>query len=423
MEDAKVSGIVKKLLQAAITTWPRLRDGMNISADAFYTDLKPPAEGRDYEDPLEEERQRPTRLSEDDAVESREGHRIVLEDSEDTPERERATTFPLRKENGTARDRAALAPSPNDDLPQRAPTLPPRRARATSGVSSGNASVESASLVPKRKPAPPILDPPRYSTVFDEDGNSLHVADSPASYAPVDGFGPPRRGNWSLDEDMKKGFPPPIFPEPTNQHPALAVPKRKAVSSDQKTNGAAETMSPQSADTASARTASASESGVLAKLAAQKAAANLAHQVAAAAAPKASVGDTEVVQSPESVLVDGDGVFRKPSWPASAHPASLAKPVIPRHAQTIPQITANGASLAAPSMPKPRAPSPGLLKRISSMEVSSDTAASSTSSLQPRRLNLRKTSVDDLRRLYEERVSTAQSLARADAVRKGSAST
>ena len=64
---------------------------------------------------------------------------------------------------------------------------------------------------------------------------------------------------------------------------------------------------------------------------------------------------------------------------------------------------------------------------MSSMEVASDNSSVGSQSRlwleEPGKLNLKKSSVEDLRRLYEERVSTAQGLAKADAARKGSMST
>ena len=83
---------------------------------------------------------------------------------------------------------------------------------------------------------------------------------------------------------------------------------------------------------------------------------------------------------------------------------------------------ANGVKLTPINVPKPRAVSPGLRKRMTSIEPTSDTAPQSKPGLEPQKLNLKKSSVDDLRRLYEERVNTAQSLAKADAARKGSMS-
>ncbi len=75
-----------------------------------------------------------------------------------------------------------------------------------------------------------------------------------------------------------------------------------------------------------------------------------------------------------------------------------------------------------PHAPKPRAPSPGLLKRMSEMTIS-NSEASNEERLRVKRLDMRKASVEDLRRLYEERGRTVESLAKAEAWRRGSGST
>lgn len=413
MEDVKVSSIVKKVLQVAIEAWPQLREGMGISKQRFFDDLMAPSDLRLYEDPLEEQKppRQSQRISGDEFSENLETHRIVLEDSEDKPSAVKNPILPLRP----------LVES----MPKKvAPTLPPRPS-APNSASPVTPSSEPTSAIPRRKPAPPILDPPRYSAVFDTDGSSITVADSPASYVPADGFGPPRHSPWSFDESEKKGFPPPVFAEPTDTHPAWVAEKQRAVSGTDPvaTNGTG------TAATATTSVRSASDGSSLARMAAQRAATNLAAQVAAAnttrseptTATVVTSPDSNVVQPPETVLSEGDGIFRKPTWPASARQASLAKPVLPpRQSQTMPILTHN--NLAPSNVPKPRAPSPGLLKRMSSMETAgaSEAGMQRRESLEPQKLNLKKASVDDLRRLYEERVHTVKGLA--GSLRKGSTS-
>lgn len=397
VEDAKVAAIVRRILQAAIEMWPQLREGMDIPPNAFYTDIQAPADWRDYEDPLEENLPPPQRRFEDGIAEASEGHRIVLQDSEESPQLERVPTLPQRIEMETA--------------PQRAPTLPPRP-RAASSTSPVSAGSDSASPFPKRKPAPPILEPPRYSTIFDAEDDSLHIADSPTQMVPVDGFGPPRHGPFSFDESEKKGFPP--LPEPAESHLALKIPNDKAMSAEQKEEKIAAP-----ADVAGPR--SASDGSTLAKMAAQRAAAGFGQQ---ANTTTISSNQEDIVQSPESVLSEGDGLFRKPSWPASARQQSLAKPMLPpRQSKTFP-LASNGSHLTASNVPRPRAPSPGLLQRMRSMELDNDASSTSKATLEPepKKLNLKRPSVDDLKRLYEERLNTALGLAEADAARKGSTS-
>ncbi|KAK5127423.1 hypothetical protein LTR85_006762 [Meristemomyces frigidus] len=399
LDDAKMSSVIRRLLQAAIEMWPQLRDGLGIDARALEADLRPPADPREYEDPMEDESEQ--RMSEDDAVETKEEQRIVLDDAEETIESKRAPTLPPRPPPHS-RSRAASA----------AKLLP---------------GLDVTSPI-KRKPAPASADtsphiseppePPRYSKIFDTDGNSVHVADSPISYVPVDGFGPPRRGNLSYPEDKKTGFS--AFSEPTDPHPALNIPKRKALSSEQKVE------QPPSTTAKATGARSASDGSNLARMAAEKAATVLAQRMGP---PSTNGYSDEVVQSPESAASEGDAVFRKPSWPASAarqasKAQTSAKPALPaRQSQTVPIISkpANGNGLNPPSFPKRRTPSPGLLARMSTMEpANTEPVVSSQRTLGPKKLNLRKASVDDLRRLYEERVSTAESLKKADAARRGS---
>ena len=462
MEDAKVANtVIKKILIAAIDQWPELREGMDISPDDFWKDLEPPKNSQDYEDPFDEPRpSRSLRLSEDDAVEGREGHRINLEDFE----------------TGII-ERAPLLPPALPPRPQQRPTSAVSGVSAASSAEASEHSHTSAPAMPKRKPAPHHPEsaaPPRYSTVFDADGQSIQ-ADSPASYAPANGFGPPRHGNWSLDEDMKKGFAPLDVQPPADPHPSLGIPKRKAVSGEHKTVTTTPTPAasePSSAAAEDKPSRSASETKAMATLAAQKAASNLGTQLDAAlrTTVQPSPSTAEVVQSPEAVsatasepATTNETVFRKPSWPASATRSQpSAKPVLPpRQAQTVPiinqptpppadSVPAQGTSTATSTVPRVRAPSPGLLKRMSSMETSVINASFNTSTnananpnpsifsttsaptlgtdgaaaerrLEPKKLNLKKQSVEDLRRLYEERNNVAEGLGRAEASRRRSA--
>ncbi|KAK4496317.1 hypothetical protein PRZ48_012297 [Zasmidium cellare] len=427
MEDGKMSSIIKRVLQAAIEVWPQLRTGLGLDSKAFLTDLQPPSDSREYEDPLEDVH--PKAIKEADAGEDGEGHRIIMSDADSplllSPEGEKPALPPRRSRAASLKN--ALTPHiPNIDIP----SIP-------------RPKIELPAL-PKRKPAPQYADPPspymedasdaqlvdtsvsqppRYSTVFDSDGRSIHVADSPSTYVPVDGFGPPRRADFSFVDDEKKRQSLPTPSSETNPH--IAVPQRKAVSSSsQKSSPESNKAEPAPLDTSRK---SSESSAVLARMAAQQAANNLAQRLTLDAASTSNdpnpinSAPADLVKTPASATSEGEGVFRKPSWPASAarqapNIQSLAKPIVPvRKTQTVPIITGGDGNLSAPHVPKPRAPSPGLLKRMSSMENSSRVQDNSpprktSGNLEPRRLNLKKNSVDDLRRLYEERVTTAQSL-------------
>ena len=447
MEDAKMSSVVRRILTAAIEIWPQLRDGMGMSAEALKADLQPPADMRDYEDPPADEDGHGKRMSEDDTVETKEGHRIVLEDFDEKPKvPEKGPTLPPRP---PSKDGPRYAPSreglryvmndfEKESDPKRLPSLPPRppphskpKSRATSATKQ-LPSLDVTSPV-KRKPvsattsadtSPSNSVPPRYSHVFDVDGQSIH-SDSPASYVSSDGHGARRPVNATYPVDEKKrGFLTSL--EPVDANSALSVPKRKALSTE---SNSTEQRAPEPVSAATARSTSAGST--LARMAAQKAANTLASRMGP---PKAD-GDSDVaVQSPESTTSSdvSEDVFRKPSWPAAAarqqtqpQPQPFTKPALPlRTSHTFPMVNAsttngngNGNNLAAPSFPKPRTPSPGLLARMSTMEAANGAA---NKALEPKKLNLKKASVDDLRRLYEERVNTAEGLKKADEARKTS---
>lgn len=395
MEDAKMSAIVKRIIAAAVSMWPQLSAGLEIGSESFQHDLMPPADGRDYEDPIPDEH-----MIDNDV--GMEGHRIQLTDTD-------AEVGAISLETECA------------------PTLPRRPQQ------SANTSIDtpnSPSSIPPRKPLLPAIDPsaaidlPRYSTVFDADGHSIYthpVADSPKSYsAPAGGFGPSRRSDWSFASNDERGSLLSGHAVAAAE-PVLDVPKRKAVFTEQRTDQAS------GADITMAGKRSASDPTMLARMAAQR----VAHRVAVPPSPVDGPTD-QTVQSPETMSAGGqegeEKTFRKPSWPASANrqPSSiqtLAKPLLPpRQPQTFPPINktaGNGVrSLAAPpAMPQARAPSPGLLKRMASMDVDNHNNTDGSADLEgqrgkaePRRLNLKKASVEDLRRLYEERVSLAGAL-------------
>jgi Rho GTPase-activating protein 1 len=62
-------------------------------------------------------------------------------------------------------------------------------------------------------------------------------------------------------------------------------------------------------------------------------------------------------------------------------------------------------------MPKLRTPSAGWLKRVTPQELKTEPLQNGNK-LAPNKLNLKKASVDDLRRIYEERASAAEGLDR-----------
>lgn len=427
MEDGKMSSVIKRVLQAAIEVWPQLRTGLGIDSKAFLTDLQAPSDSKEYEDPLEDVH--PKTLKETDAGEDGEGHRIIMSDGDSptllSPEGEKPA-LPPRRSRATSLKNALTPHIPNIDIPSiprpkiDLPSLPKRKTAPQYIPEPPSPYMDDAPNT-QLNDTTSVPQPPRYSTVFDSDGRSIHVADSPSAYIPVNGFGPPRRADFSFAEDDEKSDSS-LMQSETNPH--IAVPQRKAVSSSsQKSSSDSNKEEPVS--DISRKTSE--TNALLARMAAQQAANNIAQRITIDAAStikdpnQIKSAPADLVKSPASATSESDGVFRKPSWPASAarqapNIQSLSKPIVPvRKTQTVPIITGGEGSLPASHVPKPRAPSPGLLKRMSSMENSSratDTSPprKSSGTLEPRRLNLKKNSVDDLRRLYEERVTTAQSL-------------
>jgi Rho GTPase-activating protein 1 len=367
LEDAKMTSVIRRILQTAIDLWPQLRRQLNIDGNSIWKDIQPPQEAKDYEDPLEEPR--PMRRSEDD----NDAHRVHLLDAE--------------------------SPTGSDDLAlERLPTLPPRPASGRD-VSRNVSSDENPLAVPRRKPAP---EPPRYSTIFTDQEKQPHVAESPDGYTSADSFSHRFPSTRGYSESEKKGFANSQHVDP----PHIDVPKRKAVASH-RNGGLAQGV---------ARSASEATSAHLAHLAAQRAnsaSANRAFIPEPTSAPGA-LGENEKAQS----TTDSDSVFRKPSWPASRGPQqsvpTLAKPIIPHRPRS--HEPTNFAMQSASDefkagMPKLRTPSAGWLKRVTSQELKTE-PAQNENKLTPNKLNLKKASVDDLRRIYEERASAAEGLDR-----------
>ena len=479
MADAKVSSIVKRILQAAITMWPQLRTGLGLDESTFYTDLKAPENQNDYEDPLEQLR-RPIDFSEDDEK-SNIGHRISMNDSDGSDSSSgKPPALPPRRRSRAQSLKAALASHiPNVELPQLPKRKPAPHREPSPGPAVSQQTITDANIVG---------EPPRYSSIFDRDGRNLSRSESPGSFVqvPANGFAPapPRSTDSSFDlmDEMKQQKPrrrpvSGVPSEATRSRPVSAeiigrplpgsmadIPKRKPVSrqtsakgenqpadepvpqnNSQSASTSTSTITPASMPSSSLPSSNLSSSlpssthpsipagtnALLAEMAARQAANNLLqNNVIDTQAVSASSSTTNsatqhsapadlAVKSPQSAP-GVDSVFRKPSWPASAKQQgpgiqSLAKPILPTRTSHTMVPTIAGMDGTSGNLPKPRAPSAGLLHRMSSWENrgSSDSPplpSPSSATLEPRRLNLKKASVDDLRRLYEDRATTANTL-------------
>ncbi|KAF2809284.1 uncharacterized protein BDZ99DRAFT_388645 [Mytilinidion resinicola] len=382
LEDAKTSSIVRRILMVAIDLWPNdLGKNCMVDPAAFQKDLALPTDPNEWEDPLEGK----VYAQPPEDVDEKHFTGIILEDNE-----------------------AASA----SDQP---PPLPPRwKEKQTSSESPDSAT--------KRKPAPPLntLLPPRYSTVVGD--SPLDVAESPTSYV-ADGFAPPRPSQWEIPDEKKSG---------TNSAgelptPTIILPKRKALTAEQIGNAENATQAqPRTFSdgrmalpgmTGGSPTDSIRRKPVQSPKDAPEAAAEKGGE-SLSPSPKESTGPSWARRGsvdPQAPVSN----FRRPSWPASASRTptitSLARPVHPSSTTAKPPgppPPAKSASLPVPA-PRPRAPSPGLLQRMPSFDPAPSQTPPNGLALRPHKLNLKKASVDDLRRLYEERAGTAKSLVEA----------
>ncbi|KAI6973826.1 hypothetical protein D0859_11663 [Hortaea werneckii] len=556
LEDARVSMVIRKILKQAIEMWPVLREGMGIQANGFENDLEPPVDPREYEDPVLEEEQ-----DDVDEADSRSRSRTVSGDEGRPGSKSGADVYENAADEKLGRRRRS-----SSHQREWAPALPPRpqpipaRSRTTATRHDQKKSflpgLDVSSPVVKRKPVstaassadsspstaaggvieagvPPPY-PPRYSTVFDSDGRSLHhntTTSAPVSAAPAmstEGSPTIPSGAVSAAGIGSMGQP---------GHSAQQVPRRKNVGGvsgeSEHMRGGSDEWGRGEAPNAGFGARSASDGARFARLAAAKAGERglrtsdmkFPPNTAATGAisgdkepaldgkldgsntaptpeelPNTSSSSSQQQRPPSSSAAAAaeDPIFRKPSLPASA--TATNRPPLPQRpssavgVQTRRSSASSLSSTSASLHPqhqnlpsqqpypvpstafpviKPRTPSPGLLKRMESMEafangggngngnttaagfLSSSSSASfvsapSSSALgadgpvpavgevrrasdygtpgslglgqDPRteggagagrlanRFNLKKASVDDLRRLYEDRGRAVEGL-------------
>lgn len=407
IEDAKMSSIIRRIITHAAEMWPHgLREACGQSPDAFHQELVLPKDELDWEDPVEEKR----KSGDDSASLEDQVSGITMEDNEKSFEGV-ASPYPVVS---------------HDYMP---PPLPPR-----SRVPSTKLSADST----KRKPAPPLqVPPPRYSTaISDAPGD---VAESPVTYsATTDGFSPRR------SEDQPPPLPPrwdQVSSEKTGTRdstsvPAFAakinLPKRKTLTSAQVDNversGPAPVPVSKPAWMNNGESASQSQGvtqppQILTTLSTGDQAPAPKRAPPPVPPPftpsrRASPGTTASPTSDSEPKPASNFKFRRPSIPASANRVptitGLARPVYPNTPPVHPitnRPASKSTSLPVPS-PKPRTVSPGLLHRMPSFEARAQPVIE-RKMLTPNKLNLRKQSVEDLRKLYEERAGTANALVEA----------
>ncbi|KAK7555848.1 divergent CRAL/TRIO domain-containing protein [Phyllosticta citricarpa] len=418
IEDAKMSTIVRRVLQEAIEMWENgLREACGIASGTFWLELRAPANPEEYEDPLEVTR-KPRPQSEDFTVESPSEEDAGFADSE--------------------RQCSGIILEDNDP-----PALPPRPSASSSHTPISPVGSDDTHF--RRKPAPSVQVPPRYSSILAQEAGGAPVATSPVSHAATtDGFAP--RNPFADDKDLEgqpgvKGLLPPIVPnhrsltleqsslkpEPVIQaFPSLRKQQEAAVKQfDGKVRGP-----PGLADIIAAGPSD----GITRK--------PLRSESGSSGSPLATSGlDTPLTTDSHS-LSPNDVDFRRldistsPTTSASISHESLFDDARARNSSTQrtrsrsrgpnisslarpvyqtahPSAQPPGAPPARPlpanaaqdSIAKPLRVSEGLLRRMPSFQTPPPIPTDPV-----RKLDLKKKSVDDLRKLYEERTGSAKSL-------------
>ncbi|TKX18615.1 divergent CRAL/TRIO domain-containing protein [Elsinoe australis] len=288
----------------------------------------------------------------------------------------------MQRENAMALDERMQYISLRDgETPEIAPPLPPR----SSSLPRGRDGQPAQSPLPKRKPAPTVSSLPRYSTL---------MSDPSAPPAYTNGQNMPTDSKQRM-QDEQNGF----------------LPEKTSRSQSAQAEQIAQVAAPLS-------TASVRRSATVT--------ANVSTKPNGPPSPPLLSPSLADIQGAQTMLrsVSGDstrsdrsddGVFIKPTWAASSRQTSVssAKSVTRKPSPPI-NVTKSGdrvdSGTHAPAYsPKPRTPSPGLMQRMQSWEKE---ASGSGGSGQKGEIGGRKQSVDDLKRLYEERATTVAGLAR-----------
>ncbi len=386
LEDAKMSSIIRKIFTQAIDLWSQgLREACGQVAGNLETELKLPKDENDWEDSMEA---RSTVYAE---PEEEQVQGITLQDNEQSPEY------------------SEFGGSP--------PPLPPR-------AQTARLSTDST----KRKPAPPLPAPPRYSTVVTDSPGG--VANSPANpTTTVGGAGTqsntnngqsassPPRGNAVADE-RKSGTSNSVPVSASARYHVeddscpvstftskLNLPKKKALTPAQIDNVVlAHNESKKQSDLDYSGTGAVQGGFALPGMGGRY------------------NSNTGAKRVPSFTYTPGETSPPTATKGRSPSINSLARPVFP-------MIPRSMTDRPAPVSAKPsfsittqniRAPSPNIRQRMPSFETEkqkSDASCPVNRFLAPKKLDLQKQSVEDLRRLFEERADTASVLVEAGRLR------
>ncbi|KAI6789723.1 Rho GTPase activation protein [Hortaea werneckii] len=443
LEDAKVSMVIRKILKQAIEMWPVLREGMGIQADGFEKDLEPPVDPREYEDPVLEEEQddvdeagsrsRSRNVSGEEGRSGSKSGEDVFADAADeklssrqrssSHQREWAPALPPRPQPLPARSRttATRHDQKKSFLPGLDVSSPVVKRKPVSTAASSADSSPSTAVGGVIEAGVPPPYPPRYSTVFDSDGRSLHhntTTSAPVSAAPAMST----EGSPTIPSGAVSAAGIGSMGQPGQS--AQQVPRRKNVGGvsgeSENMRGGSDEFGRGEIPNAGFGARSASDGARFARLAAAKAGARglRASEMKSppnTAATGAISGDKDspldgkldgsnTAPTPEelpntsssekqqrppsssSAAAAEDPIFRKPSLPASA--TATNRPPLPQRPSSAvgnqtrrssaSSLSSTSASLHPQPYPvpstafpviKPRTPSPGLLKRMESMEA------------------------------------------------------
>jgi Rho GTPase-activating protein 1 len=453
LEDAKMSSIIRRVFTQAIEMWTDgLREACGQTEEAFYAELKLPSDQNDWEDPADARRD--SSDSEVSLPEQIKG--ITLLDNEKLP-----TSHDPRR-------------GQQDELP---PPLPPR-SRVPSTKSSGD-SVHRKPAPPLTVPprysttisdAPETVAESPITYAATTDGFAPPRNDNNSTEQPSKL--PSRRDAQSDEKKSGMSNPVPVLPisastraeqnarspvSTTSPVSQFNIPKRKTLTATQIDNVEKAVVANNVAHRAQPVGGMALP-GLTGNYNNNNNTGTKRDPASATTSAKDDTATSPQLASPQSAVSAPASEYRRPSIPFSATPPSsskisrspsinsLARPVFP----TTPQIpiishpvphnkATTTSTLPVPSAaPRLRTPSPSLMQRMPSFEKFAKTSSSSflptkdeaaessdgsvskgRTTLRPTKITLKKQSVEDLRRLYEERAGTASVLVQAGKQKNG----
>ena len=180
LEDVKILSIIRRLLAALIEHWSdSLAPALDTDTTRFLTLLQLPSSLSDREDPLDEPQSNPSSPHHESINPAQTSGITLLDNSNSTPQ---SPANDRRHRHTLSNSSSSTLPSSDsEDESASRPPLPPRPRAATLAISSPisatrstptfpttTAVADNPSLALRRKPAPPLHTPPRYSTLISD---------------------------------------------------------------------------------------------------------------------------------------------------------------------------------------------------------------------------------------------------------------